>query len=195
MLQLGDLKRLPVRVRVRASSQCEGGIAGATGSGELSYCAGQWDQNQFCYGIITHELCNLLTGECVTAGWPTAWWANHRSPFPTMIANEVIRYLKPQYYRMWGDYRDPLVQMFDSFYRNYPGMFARMFQKMKQLRISLEGLQDTYLSQVVYYFMFWGANRALGRSFVSPPMPEIDLRMMSNLDSRFGLGVMSLPSE
>ncbi|GEM_PF-4906463 len=195
VFQIGDLRRLPVRVLVRSSSSCQGGIAGATGSGELSYCAGQWDDNQFCYGIITHELCNLFTGECVTPGWPTAWWANHRSPFPTMIANEVMRYKVPRFYRMWGDYNDPLVVMFDQLYRSYPGMFTRMFQKMRELRVSLEGLADPFLSQLVYYFMFYGAQRALGRHFVSPPMPQIEFRAFQNLESKYHLGVLSLPTE
>ncbi|MHB8567269.1 MAG: hypothetical protein ACYC7D_13190 [Nitrososphaerales archaeon] len=195
VFQIGDLRRLPVRVIVRASSQCQGGIAGATGSGELSYCAGQWDANQYCYGIISHELCNLFTGECVTPGWPTAWWANHRSPFPTVIANEVMHSAVPRFYRMWGDYNDPLVVMFERMYKTYPGMFPRMFRKMQELRISLEGLLDPLLSQTVYYFMFYGAQRALGRYFVSPPMPLIDIRVMSNLESKYHLGVLSLPSE
>ena len=195
VFQIGDLPRLPVRVTVRASSQCEGGIAGATGDGSLSYCIGEWNSNQYCYGIITHELCNLFTGECVTAGWPTEWWANHRSPFPTMIANEVIRVLIPKYYRMWGDYDDPLVVMFERLYKTYPGMFARMFKKMREIRISLASYDEPYLSQVVYYFMFFGAQRALGRYFVSPPMPQIDLRAFQELESKFQLGVLSLPME
>ena len=193
--QVGDLTTLPVRVTVRASSQCAGGIGGATGDGSLSYCAGEWNSNQYCYGIITHELCNLFTGECVTAGWPTEWWANHRSPFPTMIANEVMRTLIPKYYRMWGDYNDPLVLMFERLYKTYPGMFARMFRKMKELRISLVSYNEPQLSQVVYYFMFFGAQKALGRYFVSPPMPMINIGVLQDLESKFQLGVTSLAIE
>jgi hypothetical protein len=195
VLKVGDLVRLPVRVEVKPSDQCSGGIAGATGEGNLSYCAGDWGSNQFCYGIVTHELCNLFTGECVSAGWPTAWWANHRSPFPTVIANEVMKVLVPRFYRSWGDYNDPLVVMFDQLYRTYRGMFPRMLQKMRELRISLSGLEDPYLSQVVYYFMFYGAQRALGRYFVSPPMPPIDLLAFQKLESDFHLGVPGLPAD
>ncbi|MHB2036159.1 MAG: hypothetical protein ACYCPW_05385 [Nitrososphaerales archaeon] len=193
ILQVGDLLRLPVTVIVRASSNCSGGIAGATGDGNLNYCAGEWNSNQHCYGIITHELCNLFTGECVSRGWPTAWWANHRSPFPTMIANEVMSVLVPKYYRMWGDHSDPLVQMFERLYKTYPGMFSRMFQKMRELSVTLSEFEDP--SQVVYYFMFHGAQRALGRSFVCPPMPQIDFRAFQTLESRFHLGVLTLPTE
>ena len=194
-IQGGDLPRLPVRVTVRASSQCAGGIGGATGDGSLSYCAGEWNSNQYCYGIITHELCNLFTGECVAAGWPTEWWANHRSPFPTMLANEVMRVLITKYYRMWGDYNDPLVLMFERLYKTYPGMFSRMFKKMRELGVSLARYSDPVLSHVVYYFMFFGAQKALGKYFVSPPMPMIDLRAFQDLEARFQLGVASLPLE
>src|SRR3984893_6380875 len=66
ILQLGDANRIPIQVAARPSFECKGGIGGATGNGELSYCAGEWNSNQFCYGIIAHELCNLLTGEKVS---------------------------------------------------------------------------------------------------------------------------------
>ncbi len=74
-------------------------------------------------------------------------------------------------------------------------MFPRMFQKMRELHISLAGLSDPYLSQVVYYFMFYGAQRALGRHFVSPPMPQIDLASFQKLESTYHLNVLSLPVE
>ena len=59
-----------------------------------------------------------------------------------MIANEVMRVLIPKYYRMWGDYSDPLVVMFEGLYKTYPGMFARMFKKMRELRISLASYDE-----------------------------------------------------
>src|SRR5579872_7136786 len=85
ILQLGDANRLPIQVTVRPSVECQGGIGGATGNGALSYCAGEWGSNQYCYGILAHELCNLLTGEKVTSGWPTEWWANHRDRKSTRL--------------------------------------------------------------------------------------------------------------
>lgn len=190
ILQLGDANRLPIRVLVKPSSECQGGIAGATGNGELSYCAGEWGGNQYCYGIIAHELCNLFTGEKVSAGWPTEWWANHRSPFPTMIANQALKSTVSQFYRAWGNYNDPLVVMFDRLYSDFRGMFPRMFQKMRELRISLDGLQDPFLSHTVYYFMFYGAGRPVANYFVVPPMPPINPNLIQELESRYRLGVM-----
>lgn len=190
ILQLGDANRLPIRVTVRASSGCQGGIAGATGNGELSYCAGQWGGNQFCYGILAHELCNLFTGEKVSPGWPVEWWANHRSPFPTVIANMALRSTVPQFYRMWGNYSDPLVVMFDRLCNDFQGMFPRMFQKMRELRVTITGLQDPYLSHTVYYFMFYGAGRQIANYFVSPPMPPINPNLIQELERRYRLGVI-----
>jgi hypothetical protein len=190
VLPLGDANRLPIRVSLRPSFECKGGIEGATGNGELSYCAGEWNSNQYCYGIIAHELCNLFTGEKVSSGWPTEWWANHRSPFPTMIANQALRKIVPQYYRAWGDYNDPLVVMFDRLYSDFPGMFSKMFGKMRELRVSLQNLDEPYLSHVVYYFMFYGASRQLVNYFVVPPMPPINPKWISDLESKYHLGVI-----
>jgi hypothetical protein len=190
ILKIGDARRLPVRVEARSSSECSGGISGGTGGGSLSYCAGEWAANQFCYGILAHELCNLFTGENVSDGWPVAWWANHRSPFPTMIANEAMHAIVPNYYRMWGDYNDPLVLMFDGLYRGNQGMFPEMFQKMRELRVSLSGYSDPELSHVIYYFMFYAAGEQVGRYFVSPPMPPINPKLIARFEEKFGLGVM-----
>jgi len=190
ILKLGDANRLPIRVAVRPSFECKGGIGGATGSGELSYCAGEWNSNQYCYGIIAHELCNLFTGEKVSSGWPTQWWANHRSPFPTMIANQALRKTVSQYYRAWGDYNDPLVVMFDRLFGDFPGMFPKMFLTMRELRVSLQNLEEPYLSHVVYYFMFYGASRQIVNYFVVPPMPPINPGWISEIESKYHLGVI-----
>jgi hypothetical protein len=195
ILQVGDLRRLPAIVNVKSSAECQGGISGATANGELSYGAGIWNQNQFCYGILAHELCNAFTGECVSGAWPVEWWANHRSPFPTVAANEVMRRIVPQFYEQWGDYNDPLVQMFAFFFRNYDAMFPRMMQKMQEMKVSLEGLIDPQLSHLIYYFMFHGANKNIGRYFVSPPMPRVNYSIFQRLEERFGLGVIDLPLE
>jgi hypothetical protein len=190
ILQLGDANRIPIQVAARPSFECKGGIGGVTGNGELSYCAGEWNSNQYCYGIIAHELCNLLTGEKISPGWPTEWWANHRSPFPTMIANQALRKIVPQFYRAWGDYNDPLVVMFDRLYSDFPGMFPKMFAKMRELRVSLQNVEDPRLSHIAYYFMFYGAGRPLVNYFVVPPMPPINPKLISDLESKYHLGVV-----
>jgi hypothetical protein len=192
ILKLGDANRLPIRVIIKPSSECQGGISGATGNGELSYCAGTWASNEFCYGILAHELCNLFTGERVSSGWPTGWWANHRSPFPTMIANQAIRKSVPEYYRRWGDYNDPLVVMFERFYNQYPGIFPKMFQKMSELKVNLSRFQEPYLSHVVYYFLFYASGgQELSKYFIAPPMPPINPRTVTEIENRFKLGIVN----
>lgn len=191
ILSIGDAKKLPIQVLVKPSSECQSGIGGATGNGELSYCAGNWDTNAFCYGILAHELCNLFTGELVSQGWPEAWWANHRSPFPTVIANEAMHKLVPEYYRRWGDYNDPLVLMFDNLYREYPGVFPRMFQKMREAGITLTRYREPELSHVIYYFMFYAAgDKHVASYFVSPPMPPVNPLQISQFESKFNTGVV-----
>ena len=86
-----------------------------------------------------------------------------------MIANQAIRRIASQFYRGWGDYNDPLVVMFDRIYGDYRGLFPRMFQKMRELRVSLSGLEDPYLSHVVYYFLFYGAGRQTYKLLCSSP--------------------------
>ena len=186
----GDLPRLPVNVTVKSSASCGGGISGAAGSGALSYCAGEWASNAYCYGILAHELCNLFTGECVSEGWPTAWWANHRSQFPTMAANEVMNKVASSYYRMWGDYTDPLVLMFDKMHRESPKMFAKMFQKMRELGVKLGRLDEPRLSHTIYYFMFLAGGSEVGRLFIVPPMPSINLTLIKELENKYSLGVI-----
>ena len=81
----------PFTVNIAPSSSCPGGIGGAAGDGQLSFCAGNWNTNRWTLGITCHEIVNLMTGECVTGGWPTDWWANSKSPFPALVSVTVLR--------------------------------------------------------------------------------------------------------
>jgi len=108
-----------------------------------------------------------------------------------MIANQAIKRIASQYYGAWGDYNDPLVVMFDRIYSEYRGIFPKMFQKMRELRsVALSGLEDPYLSHVVYYFMFFGAGRQLTNYFVVPPMPPINPRWIQEIEEKYHLGVI-----
>ena len=42
------------------------------------------------YLIPLHESINLFTG-LLSPGWPTDWWADHRSPFPNAMDVELLR--------------------------------------------------------------------------------------------------------
>ncbi|MGE0325765.1 MAG: MYXO-CTERM sorting domain-containing protein [Polyangiaceae bacterium] len=66
------------------------------------------------YLLVLHEFVNQWTG-LVTAGWPTDWWADHRSPFPNAMDELVMRELghgdaaDQQHQRMLSDAQ---VQLF-----------------------------------------------------------------------------------
>jgi hypothetical protein len=107
-----------------------------------------------------------------------------------MIANQAIKQIVSQFYRAWGDYNDPLVIMFDRIYNDYHGLFPKMFQKMRDLHVSLSGYEDPYLSHVVYYFMFYAAGRQLTNYFVVPPMQPINPKWILEMEGKYRLGVI-----
>ena len=76
--------------------------------------------------------------------------------------------------------------MFDRIYREYPGVFPRMFQKMRERGVRLSDYQEPYLSHVIYSFMFEGAgNKEIAKYFVAPPMPQINPTTVSEIEERF----------
>jgi hypothetical protein len=88
------------------------------------------------YLLTLHEFINVWTGE-MTSGWPTDWWADHRSPFPNAMDEEVFRDLGArqgnpvltnagiaQHERYTMSERDPEVLMFLSFFDRFGGFPA-----------------------------------------------------------------------
>jgi hypothetical protein len=88
------------------------------------------------YLLTLHEFINVWTGE-MTSGWPTDWWADHRSPFPNAMDEEVFRDLgarqgnsvltnaaTAQHERYTGSERDPEVLMFLGFFDRFGGFPA-----------------------------------------------------------------------
>ena len=49
-------------------------------------------QGYWGYLLVLHEFVNQWTG-LVTGGWPTDWWADHRSPFPNSMDEQIMRTL------------------------------------------------------------------------------------------------------
>ena len=45
----------------------------------------------FGFLLTLHEAINVWTGEMVGGGWPTDWWADHRSPFPNSMDFQIMR--------------------------------------------------------------------------------------------------------
>jgi hypothetical protein len=89
------------------------------------------------YLLTLHEAINVWTGR-VSSGWPTDWWADHRSPFPNSMDFHVmdsigraqnnptlINAADAHFWRMadsrnTGGY-DTQVGMFDNFFNRYGG--------------------------------------------------------------------------
>jgi hypothetical protein len=60
------------------------GVTGDAYYNDLQGVAGFWG-----YLLTLHEMINVWTG-LVTGGWPTDWWADHRSPFPNSMDYQVM---------------------------------------------------------------------------------------------------------
>src|SRR6478735_2491138 len=61
-------------------------------TGDAFYNTAYGVKGFWAYLLITHEFVNQWTGLITGGGWPTDWWANHRSPFP----NSMDAYLLAQ---------------------------------------------------------------------------------------------------
>jgi MYXO-CTERM domain-containing protein len=101
--------------------------------------------------LVLHEFVNQWTG-LVTGGWPTDWWADHRSPFPNSMDEQIMRTLglndaadahhdrfaNPQS----GDY-DPEVAMFNELFEahGFAGL-RRGFELIQDDGLKWDGLRD-----------------------------------------------------
>jgi len=88
------------------------------------------------YLLTLHEFINVWTGE-MTSGWPTDWWADHRSPFPNAMDETIMRDLgtrqgnqvlvdaaSAQHERYTMSEPDSEVQMFLRFFDLFGGFLA-----------------------------------------------------------------------
>jgi len=88
------------------------------------------------YLLTLHEFVNVWTGE-MTSGWPTDWWADHRSPFPNAMDEVIMRDLgtnqgnqvlldaaQAQHERYTMSEADLEVQMFLKFFDTFGGFPA-----------------------------------------------------------------------
>ncbi|KPC54155.1 hypothetical protein [Amantichitinum ursilacus] len=100
------------------------------------------------YLLTLHEAINVWTG-LVSAGWPTDWWADHRSPFPNTMDFHILQTIgdaqnndtlrmaartqKQRFIDPAASGYDTEVVMFESFATRFGGYtpFQRMFQLMQ----------------------------------------------------------------
>lgn len=94
------------------------------------------------YLLALHEAINVSSG-MFSPGWPTDWWADHRSPFPNLMDIQILNTIgtaqnnqlmlqssDAQRQRMRSDTE---VQMFDGFFQAYGGYagFTKAFKLVK----------------------------------------------------------------
>ncbi len=97
------------------------------------------------YLLTLHEFINVWTGE-MTSGWPTDWWADHRSPFPNAMDEVIMRDIgqrtsnqtllnaaTAQHERYTTSERDPEVLMFLAFFSRFGGFptYNRVFSLVR----------------------------------------------------------------
>jgi hypothetical protein len=148
-------EHLPQQVTIQPSSNCSAGFSGSSSGFKLTYCAGNWAPNHWCYGLLIQELVNSFTGKF--GGWPRAWWANGRSPFPTMIATQFMSDygLHQQYLDHYNTFKD------DPWFRRFWGLqqakgwglWKSLFQLFQEQGVQLGSLEEPVKSSVVMAYI------------------------------------------
>ena len=175
---------LPIKCMIKQGPP--GGIGGWTVSGEMGVEAGDFEKNRWCLVISAQELVNLFTGS-VSAGWPSDWWANHKSPFPIMVAVEVVRDLGYEQEANECDREfesDPLYVWHRSLRRTYGwDLYRNMFSAMKTDGVQLGRLgpnPSKRLTNYVLAYMSLGAGGLYLQS-ATQTIPNADQRMVQNI--------------
>lgn len=92
------------------------------------------------YLLTLHEAINVFTGQVGGGNWPTDWWADHRSPFPNAMDEQVMRIIGTKqnnptllnaataHHQRFGEpghgKYDSEVKMFNDFYSQFGGFAA-----------------------------------------------------------------------
>ncbi len=170
---LGAPERMPAKCKLKLiepgggyASGAEIGIAIDAFWNIVNNVTGYW-----AYVLIAHETVNLYTGNTVSGGWPTDWWADGRSPYPLATAVVLLKDLNWRdsaivadiYYNVFK--QDPLVVMFhDKLYGGYgSSMFRVAFEAMRTDGINWDqigGLPSALRTNYVAAYLMIGAGNA-----------------------------------
>ena len=175
---------LPIKCVIKQGPP--GGIGGWTASGEMGIEAGDFEKDRWCLVISAQELVNLFTGS-ISAGWPSDWWANHRSPFPIMVAVEVVRDLG--YVQEANEYdkefeSDQIYVWHRSLRRRHGwDLYRNMFSAMKSDGIRLDRLGPNPGKRLTNYVLAYMSLDAVGLDLQSATqlIPDADQRMVQNI--------------
>jgi MYXO-CTERM domain-containing protein len=111
-------------------------------------------QGYWGYLLVLHEFVNQWTG-LVTGGWPTDWWADHRSPFPNAMdyrimddlgLSDAARVHRDRFLQQGTDNYDPQVELFGETIFNLPGYgfegYRRAFSYIQADEMKWNKLRD-----------------------------------------------------
>jgi hypothetical protein len=98
-------------------------------TGDAFYTTAYGIKGFYGYLLVTHEFVNQWTGLMGGSGWPTDWWANHRSPFPNAMDSFIMAKLgqtqaaaaQTARFVAGGDSADAEVVMFTNLLNKYGG--------------------------------------------------------------------------
>jgi MYXO-CTERM domain-containing protein len=126
---------------------------GVNVSGDAFYNVAYNVKGFYGYLLVVHEFVNQWTGLAISGGgWPTDWWANHRSPFPNAMDPILLAELgqnaaaKAQLARFvpGGDSADVQVPMFSNIFSQCGGwpMLQTFFATLKADGMQWGNLRD-----------------------------------------------------
>lgn len=107
----------------------------------------------YAYVAIVHEFVNQWTDLAMDGGgWPTDFWANHRSPFPNFVDPIVLHELglsdvaaaQKARFLPGGDTEDAQVPMFTSLFDDFGGwpLFRSYFKLLQADGVTWQALRD-----------------------------------------------------
>lgn len=168
---------------------------GVNVSGDSFYNTSYGIEGYYGYIFVTHEFINQWTGTSNNGGgWPTDWWANHRSPFPNAmdsivlaeLGREDIAKVQTARFASGGDSEDLQVPMFTDIFNTYGGwtMFQKFFAMLRSDSLVWTALKDppSYQSQTQFVS---GNPSALLSNFV---VGYMNVAAKSDLIERFNNG-------
>lgn len=164
-------------------------------SGDAFYNTSYNIKGYYGYIFVTHEFINQWTGTSNNGGgWPTDWWANHRSPFPNAMDSVVLKELGREdianvqagRFAPGGDSEDPQVPMFANIFDNYGGwtMFQKFFAMLRQDNLTWTQLRDPPDFQKSTQFVSGNPSARLANFVVA----YMNVAAKSDLQSQFTAG-------
>lgn len=134
---------LPKRILVTLKKDTRlNGIRGnAGGNNTINFKSNMWQKDKYRIWILVHELTNLLVSHYGSGGYPSDWWSNGRSPFPTYATYLVMKKLGFNQEAKWlldQNKHIPDQKFYFKLHQLYgTKLFKEFFSLMKEYKIDL----------------------------------------------------------